>query len=1470
MTDMATVQQSGFSLTENGWLALLLSISVITLVFTVYCLSQGITIIFMHLYYFPIILLAYHYHKKGVILSAVLGLIYVSLVIFFTYPVMAEMFGAGARFVVFVVIAAVVAYLSENLEKRERERNTIIANSEDGIFVVDHSSQTITEVNRRGSDMLGFTPGDLVNATLETIWQNTEERAGFSNLIKTGGPVRTIEAHLTQKTGGTLTVLISAGTLPEQCVVLTVTDITDRESMLTEMRKLSDVRESIISNANVWLMVLDSYGRILEWNRAAEQISGYPAVEVIGRNEVWKRLYPERNYRKKITGKITEIIKKDNYLENLQTTIVSKSGTKKTILWNTRGLPDKKGSIGSYIAIGIDITDREKIEQVSREYAEWYSILLRTTQDGYNLVDATGRLIEVNDNYCRMTGFSREELQGRSIYDQDADEEKDVAFAHMQKILATGSDRFETRHRTKGGGAIDVEISVVLQAQKRQFIVFVRDITERKHAEREISKSEEKFHTMADFTADWEYWQGQDKQIIYMSPSCHHITGYTSQEFLADPYLLETIVHPDDLTSVQEHNTVAWETRQALSTDFRIIHRDGTIRWISHACRQVYDENGKALGRRVSNRDITDQKIAAQALRESEEKFRAFFTTSRDCVFITSLDGRWIDFNNSAVELFGYESRDELMTVNIADLYVHPEKRNAHLKIISEQGFSKEYPVDLKKKDGTIINTLITSVVRSDQKGTIIGFQGTLRDVTELKRAEMELQKLASVVRHSGELVGIASLDRKITFLNDAGSQMLGILPADAIGKDFFRFIPDHLNEKVQNEILPASMGRGAWSGDLQYIHQKSGNLIDVHVLVFMITDPATGKPQYMANVSLDITARKRTEEALRTSQILLTEAMDLAHMAHWELDVPTGIFTFNDRFYALYGTTAEREGGYQMPAEVYARTFVHLDDMQVVADETNNAIAATDPDYTRQIEHRIVRRDGEVRHIIVRFGITKDAEGRTVKTHGANQDITERKRMEEALLLSEERYRTLAEASPDQIFIIGSDDTIQYANTAALKMFRLSNDLVMGRPRKSLFPPENYEAQSELLKKVFETREHIRKEERIQFGDRVFWIDTSLVPLIGTKGTVTAILGIARDITQRKAVEEALQLTNAILTSQMEATIDGILVVDESGEIMSYNHRFTEIWGIPPDVIASRSDERVLQSVLDKLVNPGEFLTRIRYLYAHREEKSREEIRLNDTRTLDRYSAPLTGSDGRYYGRVWYFRDITERKRAEEAIQQANRQLNLLSSITRHDILNQLMALKGYLELSHEVIDDPTILTGYIRKEEQAADTIERQITFTRDYQELGVAAPEWQSVNASIHKAIAGLPMRDVHVEVDPNNPEIFADRLFEKVFYNLIDNALRYGGAGMKMIMVSSREIDSGLLITCEDDGVGIIAEDKKRLFTRGFGKNTGLGLFLSREILGITGITITENGEPGKGARFEITVPKGMWRMAGADA
>jgi PAS domain S-box-containing protein len=141
-------------------------------------------------------------------------------------------------------------------------------------------------------------------------------------------------------------------------------------------------------------------------------------------------------------------------------------------------------------------------------------------------------------------------------------------------------------------------------------------------------------------------------------------------------------------------------------------------------------------------------------------------------------------------------------------------------------------------------------------------------------------------------------------------------------------------------------------------------------------------------------------------------------------------------------------------------------------------------------------------------------------------------------------------------------------------------------------------------------------------------------------------LLGHVEDITRRKQAEEELAFRNAILSTQQEASLDGILVVDEQGRIISFNRRFVEMWEIPGKVIESRSDQQALQSVLDKLRDPKQFLQRINYLYEHRNEKSEEEIELKDGRTFDRYSAPMYGTEGKYYGRIWFFRDVTGRRR--------------------------------------------------------------------------------------------------------------------------------------------------------------------------------------------------------------------------------
>jgi PAS domain S-box-containing protein len=243
-----------FTLTENMWRGIILLLSCAVLLITAYCLSHGITIIFMHLYYLPIVLLAWHYRRKGFFLAVLLSALYVVLVVVLVPNDPAILEGAVFRTFVFIGIAALIAYLTEQL----------------------------------------------------------------------------VEA---------------------------------RDALM----RRSEVRESIIQNANVWLTVLDATGKILVWNRAAERISGYPADEVLGRTDIWKALYPDRDYRRKITGTIIRIIRDNNYPETFETGILTKDGSSRIISWNTREMTDSGSQEPRYITIGLDITELKRADRELNE-----------------------------------------------------------------------------------------------------------------------------------------------------------------------------------------------------------------------------------------------------------------------------------------------------------------------------------------------------------------------------------------------------------------------------------------------------------------------------------------------------------------------------------------------------------------------------------------------------------------------------------------------------------------------------------------------------------------------------------------------------------------------------------------------------------------------------------------------------------------------------------------------------------------------------------------------------------------------------------------------------------------------------------------------------------------------------------------------------------------------------------------------
>ena len=341
------------------------------------------------------------------------------------------------------------------------------------------------------------------------------------------------------------------------------------------------------------------------------------------------------------------------------------------------------------------------------------------------------------------------------------------------------------------------------------------------------------------------------------------------------------------------------------------------------------------------------------------------------------------------------------------------------------------------------------------------------------------------------------------------------------------------------------------------------------------------------------------------------------------------------------------------------------------------------------------------------------------------------------------------------------------------------------------------------------------------------------------------------------------LRQANSLQKATIEATADGIVVMDTDGTIRAYNQRAAQILDLPAH---SPRDTENYGACTDHLVaflsDPDEFLRLITPLSDSAEKVVTTNLTFTNGRIYELYVHPQQ-IDDHIIGRVWSFHDITEQRHAEEAVAAANNKLVLLSNITRHDILNQITGLHLHLELlDHENRDH--VASTHISTMKKSLDVIREQLEFTRDYQDLGLKKPEWQDIGMVFTRAVESFSGKNIVFSCETNHVEILADSMLGQVFYNLIDNSLRHGER-VSEIRLSVKKDDPVLFLMYEDNGAGVLPEEKEKIFQKGFGKHTGLGMFLIKEILSITGITIRETGTWQQGVRFEIRIPPGKFRF-----
>ena len=964
---------------------------------------------------------------------------------------------------------------------------------------------------------------------------------------------------------------------------------------------------------------------------------------------------------------------------------------------------------------------------------------LQNANDLIQSIAPDGHFLFVNEKWLDVLGYQESDLPSLTIFDIIHAESLEHCRDLFRRVISGENvGIIDAVFRTRDGERVFVEGIAncrIVDGTPQYTRGIFKDVTERRRAENKFRESEKRFATVfRNSPVALTIVSASDGTFVDVNDTFTQNTGYSRDEMIgktADELGLfaNNREHKKMLASLRDQRSI-----HGMEISFRV--KNGEFRKCLFSSRYVRMGSKPHILSTIE--DITERKAAEEALKEREEKFRTIFEHSPYPIAINTIpDGKFIAVNAAFEKSSGYRESEVLdkSPVELKMLSFTDFGRLASRLLIS--GRLKSIPMTLTGKDGRRVSVMFSTIpVTINHRSAIMT---VTVETTKLRQAERELirineelqsseEKFRTIFETSSLGMFLARPDLQFLIVNPALVSMFGYTEKEFPQRSFrdISHPEDHMPDIEGIKALDAGTVP-VYSAEKRYI-RKDGSSLWGSLKVTAIRNHDDMVRLYFGQIE-DITRRKEAQDALKESEeryrSFIEKFKGIAYLSR-----PNWIPVF------IHGAVEEITGYSPddfKTGQLRWDHLVHPEDLAAMQKRTEKDLLQV-PGYVIQKEYRIIRKDGEVRWVSDFIQNLVNEKGEFLLS-GILMDITERKRMEETIRENEARYRALLEGSPDVTFIIDKDDRIAFVNSSAANLLGLPPGEIIGRARGSLFPPDIAEAQKSAVEQVFLTGEQFRNTGMLQKDDTLRWFDHYLVPLRDESGEVMQVLGISRDITEQKRVEDELRHTN--------------------------------------------------------------------------------------------------------------------------------KKFNLLSRITRHDITNQLQIMDGFAGLLGEKISDPSgqeYLSGLMK----ASGRIAAMIRIAREYEMIGIYAPAWHNlrdlVDAAESNSLAG------HVSIINNVPpdiEVFADPLVSKVLYNLIDNAVRHGGE-ITTIRFSWESGGKDGILVCEDDGGGIAADDKERIFEAGFGAHTGFGLAISREILGITGITLQETGTPGSGARFEITVPEGHQR------
>ncbi len=692
-------------------------------------------------------------------------------------------------------------------------------------------------------------------------------------------------------------------------------------------------------------------------------------------------------------------------------------------------------------------------------------------------------------------------------------------------------------------------------------------------------------------------------------------------------------IHPEDLPAVQRTLFEVMQSRKIDGTkdktaEYRLLKADGATLWVRSrmsAC-SLPDGRVTVFG---STSDITK-------LKQAEHDYRTLFQEMLDGFALHEIifDGqgepinyRFLDVNPAFERLTGLKKED-IIGRTVLEVLPGTEKQwidtCSKVALTGEPAFFEDYSVELKKYFE--VRTLRTAVNQ---------FACIFADITDRKQAEKELQALKTriefILGATKTGLDIIDADFNIHYIDPEWQKIYG----EPTGHKCYDYFMGR-NQPCPSCGVAKALRTRSLTVTEEVLVKEDSRPIQVTTIPFQ---NEIGE-WLVAEVNVDISERKSAEVLSQENETMHRTILQTAVDGFWLADTQGRILEVNEAYCLMSGYSKMELLAMKISdleaIETPAQTYSHMQKVMMLGGH--------------RFETRHRRKDGSIFEVEISV-LYQPIKGGLAVTF--LRDITQRKRTEEALRENEERYRSYVNSAPYGVFVADEKGRYLNVNPMACNITGYDESELLQMSIPDLLPSDARDAGVNHFRKLqADGHAFIEIPFLTKNGERRIWSITA------NKISEKRFLGFVDDITKRKKAEDDLRRKTAILEAQIETSLDGILVVDSQGQRIITNQQLLNMWNVPAEIRNKKDDEALLQYVVGKTRNPEQFLDKVTHLYGHWEETSQDEIVFKDGMVLDRYSSPVIDRDGKYYGRIWIFHDITKYRRAEEALRESEQRL--------------------------------------------------------------------------------------------------------------------------------------------------------------------------------------------------------------------